>query len=205
MNWLAHILLSENHIEHQLGNLLTDPLKGRAWEGASQRVLYGIDMHMRIDRFTDTHPIVSKSKAKLTKRGHLKGVVLDILYDHFLSKHWDRYCTIPREVFLEDFRFDAMRAIYDYPAEAQSVISRVVGTKQLSSYIHMRGVVDAFERIDYRLSSRARSKDTASRYIPLIAEHKEYLEEVFLDFFPELMMMVKESCYRDDIVHWRLI
>lgn len=30
MNWLAHVLLSENHIEYQLGNLLTDPLKGKA-------------------------------------------------------------------------------------------------------------------------------------------------------------------------------
>ncbi len=39
MNWLAHIFLSENHIEHQLGNLLTDPLKGKAWEGASDRIL----------------------------------------------------------------------------------------------------------------------------------------------------------------------
>jgi len=41
MNWLAHVFLSENHIEHQLGNLLTDPLKGKAWEGASTRIYAG--------------------------------------------------------------------------------------------------------------------------------------------------------------------
>ena len=35
MNWLAHVFLSENNIEHQLGNLLADPLKGRAWEEAT--------------------------------------------------------------------------------------------------------------------------------------------------------------------------
>ncbi len=203
MNWLAHVLLSENHIEHQLGNLLTDPLKGKAWEGASDRILYGIEMHMRIDSFTDKHPIVSKSKARLTKRGHLKGVVLDILYDHFLSLHWDEFCTIPREVFIEDFRFNAMLAIHDYPHKAQNVISRVVATRQLSSYIHMRGVVDAFERIDNRLSDRARAKDTTTRYIPLIAEEREYLEKAFLDFFPELMAMVKETCNRDDVLHWK--
>lgn len=203
MNWLAHVLLSENHIEHQLGNLLTDPLKGKAWAGASDRILYGIEMHIRIDSFTDKHPIVSKSKARLTKRGHLKGVVLDILYDHFLSQHWDLFCTIPRELFLEDFHFDAMRAIHTYPSKAQNIITRVVGTRQLSSYIHMRGVVDAFERIDNRLSDRARSKDTTTRYIPLIAEEREYLEEAFLDFFPELMAMVKETCYRDDVLHWK--
>jgi len=111
MNWLAHVFLSENHIEHQLGNLLTDPLKGKAWEGASTRIHAGIKMHMRIDSFTDTHPLVSESKKILTPRGHLKGVVLDILYDHFLSLHWNSYCTIEREHFLDDFRFHALESI----------------------------------------------------------------------------------------------
>jgi hypothetical protein len=32
-----------------------------------------------IDDFTDKHPIVSKSKAHLAKRGSLKDAVLDIL------------------------------------------------------------------------------------------------------------------------------
>lgn len=205
MNWLAHVFLSEKHIEHQLGNLLTDPLKAKAWEGASQRVHRGIMMHMRIDSFTDTHPIVSQSKASLTPRGHLKGVVLDILYDHFLSLHWDTFCTIPREKFLEDFRKKALVTIEDaYPEKAKDVIKRVVANRQLSSYAHMDGVVSAFERIDNRLSERARSKDTCRRYLPLIAEKREQLEDDFLLFFPELMKAVKETCLRDDVVHWKI-
>ena len=203
MNWLAHVFLSENHIEHQLGNLLTDPLKGKAWDGASERIHRGIMMHKRIDTFTDTHTLVSQSKACLTPRGHLKGVVLDILYDHFLSLHWDRFCTIPREIFLEDFRSKALVAIGNYPDKAQDVITRVVGNRQLSSYEHMDGVVAAFGRIDRRLSDRALSKDNTTRYIPLIAKERELLEENFLLFFPELMKAVQETCHRDDVVHWK--
>ena len=123
MNWLAHIFLSENHIEHQLGNLLTDPLKGKVWEGAGERIRRGIMMHMHIDTFTDAH---------------------------------------------------------------------------------MHGVVDAFRRIDVRLSDRARSKDNCARYIPLIAEHKEDLEADFLQFFPELLESVAAKCLREDVGHWRL-
>ena len=52
MNWLAHVFLSEDHIEHQLGNLLTDPLKAKPWEGASDKVRHGIETHKRIDAFT---------------------------------------------------------------------------------------------------------------------------------------------------------
>ena len=203
MNWLAHVLLSENHIESQLGNLLTDPLKGRAWQGASTRVHTGIKMHLLIDSFTDTHPLVSQSKAILTPRGHLKGVVLDVLYDHFLSLHWDKFCSIEREVFLDDFRFRALEGMEGYPKEAQSVIHRVVANRQLSSYAHMDGVVDAFRRLDNRLSDRARSKDTCERYIPLIAQNREALETNFLSFFPELMDAVKERCHRLDVVHWK--
>ena len=203
MNWLAHVLLSENHIEHQLGNLLTDPLKGKSWQGASTRVEAGIKMHLLIDSFTDAHPLVSESKAMLTPRGHLKGVVLDVLYDHFLSLHWEKFCTIEREIFLDDFRFKALEGIEGYPQKAQNVIHRVVGNRQLSSYAHMDGVVDAFRRLDNRLSERAKSKDSCERYIPLIAQNREALEANFLRFFPELMGEVKKSCHRMDVVHWR--
>lgn len=204
MNWLAHVFLSEKHIEYQLGNLLTDPLKAKAWQGASTRIYEGIKMHLHIDSFTDRHPLVSQSKKILTPKGHLKGVVLDILYDHFLSLYWDRFCTIEREHFLDDFRFHALENMDQYPDKAQYIIKRVVANRQLESYEHMDGVVAAFGRIDRRLSARALSKDNCERYIPLIAEHRKELEEMFLAFFPELMSTVKENCHLDNVMHWKI-
>lgn len=35
MNWLAHVFLSEQNIDFQIGNFLADPLKGRLWEDAT--------------------------------------------------------------------------------------------------------------------------------------------------------------------------
>ena len=204
MNWLAHVFLSENHIEHQLGNLLTDPLKAKPWDGASIHVRHGIETHKRIDAFTDSHPIVSKSKARLAKRGPLKGVVLDILYDYFLSLHWDKFAQVDRVEFLEKFRVEAPHAIIGYPDRAQEVITRVVINKQLSSYISMDGVESAFGRIDNRLSERTRSKDTATRYLPIIQKEKEYLEEAFLDFFPELMTDISKKLEISSITHFKL-
>lgn len=204
MNWLAHVFLSENNIEHQLGNLLTDPLKARSWEGASDLVKMGMETHIRIDRFTDTHALVSKSKARLAKRGPLKGVVLDILYDYYLSIHWEKFAEVDRVDFLDTFRLDAPLAIVDYPEKAHDVISRVVETKQLSSYINMHGVKDAFTRIDHRLSDRTRSKDTTTRYLPIIAKEHEYLEEAFLDFFPDLMQEIAKDLDPKEIKHWKL-
>ena len=206
MNWLSHVLLSENHIEFQLGNLLTDPLKAKVWEGASVKIEQGVKMHLLIDGFTDSHKIVSSSKALITKRGHLKGVVLDILYDHFLSLHWDRFCYIQREVFLENFRQNALKDVDNYPQIAQDIIRRVVINRQLSSYEHMDGVVAAFRRIDARLSVRARGKDNMQRYIPLIAQVRDQLEEEFLNFFPQLMNEVISSCENlEKMEHLRIV
>jgi len=76
MNWLSHVFLSETTIEHRLGNVLTDSLKAKAWEGASEDFYRGIDTHTKIDVFTDSHLIVKQSKARLEKKGYLKSVLL---------------------------------------------------------------------------------------------------------------------------------
>jgi len=204
MNWLAHVFLSEDHIEHQLGNLLTDPLKARPWEGASVFVRHGMETHKRIDAFTDSHPIVSKSKARLAERGPLKGVALDILYDYYLSIHWEKFAHMERVHFLELFRTRAPHAIDGYPDRAQEVIARVVINRQLSSYISMDGVASAFGRIDKRLTERTRNKDTATRYLPIIAKENDYLEKAFLDFFPELMEETAKGLEPHGIRHWKL-
>ncbi len=102
MNYLAHTLLSTNHIDYQLGNLLADPLKGRAWKGCSQQHLDGLKMHKAIDRFTDNSPYVKTAKAYLGN-GYLKGVVLDIVFDHYLSKHWKQFVRIDFEALRASF------------------------------------------------------------------------------------------------------
>ena len=203
MNWLAHLFLSENHKEHQLGNILADPLKCKSWCGASTRVQDGIKTHIFIDNFTDSHPLVSKSKALLTPKGHLKGVVLDILYDHYLSLYWDRFCTQDRLHFLDNFRFLALESIESYPKAGQFIIHQVVATKQLESYKSFNGVIDAFKRIDNRLSKKSLAKDNCQRYIPLILDKNDQLQEYFLEFFVQLMQSVKSECNLIDTPHWK--
>ena len=101
MNWLSHVLLSEQKIDFQLGNYLADPLKGKAWEGASEELKQGIEVHKRIDAYTDNHEIFSQSKNRIREKGLLRGVVVDLTYDYLLTKHWDRFSHTPKEVFLK--------------------------------------------------------------------------------------------------------
>ena len=150
MNWLAHTLLSKKNIDYQLGNVLADPLKGAAWQGASESLVEGMKMHKAIDKFTDKHLVLSSSKSKLGADGHLKGVVLDLLYDHFLSQSWDTYSSVDLDEYLMLFNQQAFVSSRQFPFKAKTIVGRMAATNLLSKYQAFDGLIQALERIDLR-------------------------------------------------------
>jgi len=202
MNWLAHSFLSENNIEHQVGNVLTDSLKAKAWEGASEDFYRGIALHKKIDTFTDAHSIVKQSKMRLDKKGHLKAVVIDIVYDYCLSLHWHQFSSCSLEYFLNDFYSKAKIQSQTYPRHAQEHIHRIIDKNILGSYRDFQGLEEGFARIDRRLSQRIKNKDTALSYLPLVKENINDIEKDFLIFFPQLMAFVAKDLDRDNLNHW---
>lgn len=91
MNWLAHVFLSEQNIDFQVGNFISDPLKGKAWENASEDIKKGMEVHKIIDSYTDSHTIFKQSKKRLKDKGLLKAVIVDFTYDYLLAKNWDKF------------------------------------------------------------------------------------------------------------------
>lgn len=191
MNWLAHLLLSKREIEFQLGNILADPLKGKLWEGASLSIEHGMKMHKSIDMFTDSHALVSTSKSRLGEKGYLKGVIIDLLYDHFLAVSWDSYANITQSEFLASFYAGAIQASKHYPSEARSIVVKLVESDQLAKYNEFEGFVEALNRIDSRLSPRIIAKDSASNYVAVVEREYVNLKLDFDQFFPELISFFK--------------
>ena len=191
MNWLAHVLLSKKDAEYQIGNFLADPLKGRPWADASIAVKEGMLMHKAIDKFTDTHAIVAQSKSRLGK-GYLKGVVLDLLYDHFLAINWDKYSSLSQAEFLQTFYTNAQPIAQGYPTEAKRIVINLITSNILSSYGEFEGFVESLKRIDKRLSPRVKEKESTISYKGIIEQEYENLKSDFELFFPELMHFFKQ-------------
>jgi len=191
LNWLAHILLSKTDVQYQLGNLLADPMKGRLWDSAGQSLHDGVKMHKAIDVFTDSHGVVSVCKAKLGSKGYLKGVVVDLLYDHFLTLEWSKYSSVALEMFLDEFYSSALLASKSYPSEPREIILKIVKSSHLSSYGSFDGFALSLERIESRLSERIRGKDSAMRYLPVVENKYEEMKKDFDLFFPELVSFFK--------------
>ncbi|MBU2713428.1 ACP phosphodiesterase [Zooshikella harenae] len=186
MNYLAHIVLSKKDIDYQLGNLLADPLKGKPWAGCSPSHLDGIQMHGWIDSFTDANQHVRRAKTRLGTKGYLKGVVIDITFDHLLIKHWEQFINTDINKFINTFNLNSLNNLNNLPKQASDFIKRIIAHNVLSSYENFSGLESALKRIDLRLSPRILAKETASSYLPLIASNLESIEEDFLLFFPEL-------------------
>ena len=202
MNWLAHTLLSKQHIDYQLGNVLADPLKGKPWAGASEQLKNGMQMHKAIDRFTDGHELLTISKARLGEDGLLKGVVLDLLYDHFLSAAWSDYAVLPLNDYLVRFNQEAMQVRTDFPERPQTIVGRLATTNLLGQYRDMAGFAAALKRIDGRLSDRLRARETASDYLPMVEQQYTALQSDFRAFFPELVAFFKQHRLGSESNHY---
>ena len=57
-------------------------------------------LHRAIDTYTDAHPIFRESTNRLNgKFHHYSGVIVDVFYDHFLPKNWNKYSDEELVVF----------------------------------------------------------------------------------------------------------
>lgn len=202
MNWLAHIFISKKSVDYQLGNLLADPLKGKCWTGANALVQEGFKMHSSIDAFTDSNEHVKRSKSRLGEKGRLKGVVVDIAYDHLLLKNWEQYAKIDTVSFINEFYHKSESEIASYPKDAREFVQRIIEYKVLTSYSTFEGLETAFRRMDNRLSERVLAKENTSGYMSILKREMKAIEQDFLLFFPQLVDHFKSTSGLIMRDHW---
>jgi len=204
MNWLAHVFLSELKVDFQIGNFLADPLKGKLWNGASTDIQKGVKIHKIIDSYTDSHKIVSISKARLKEKGLLKPVIIDLTYDYLLTKNWDTFSSVPIEDFLESFSKEAKGVLKDLPISARALVANLVNENRLGSYSNLNQLKESFKRIDTRLSEKLLLRESAISYFDIINDKIEELENDFLIFFPDLCNIIRKELNQNNLSHWRI-
>jgi acyl carrier protein phosphodiesterase len=199
MNYLAHTLLSKRDIRYQTGNLLADPMKGKVWEGASYLYKDGMKMHTLIDRFTDGHPKFLESKKRLGQHGYLRGVVVDIIYDHYLTVNWNQYVEMPLNNYLKLFYNNYQNLNDKIPRQAEVFLNNLQKHQVLYSYDKLSNLHETFYRLDKRLSARLLSKESTSAYMVKLEDKYSELANDFLDFFPDLInYFLRETDFKEE-------
>jgi acyl carrier protein phosphodiesterase len=184
MNYLAHLFLARPTPQSRMGNLLGDFCKGVNILDYSRPIISGLHNHRLVDRFTDNHVIVRQAKGRFSaKRRRFAGIALDVLFDHFLLRHWQRYSDIPVEHFLELTYSDLAQTLLLMPPRMQNVVKSMLEQHWLLQYQTLDGVGYALDRI----AGRIRFANQFSGSIEEIEVHYAEFEQCFERFFPALI------------------
>ena len=189
MNYLAHIYLSQNKDEITIGNFIADFVRGNKYKHFSKGIQNGIYLHRQIDSFTDAHAIVRKSKRRLHERyGHFDGVIIDILYDHFLAKNWTNYSDTALPIYEDDFLKLLKNNFEILPEKVQEIYPYMKEQKWISSYATLEGI----EKVLVGVNKRTKNKSKMHLAIEDLKINYTDFEKDFTIFFEELIIFTKQ-------------
>lgn len=190
MNFLAHIYLSGTDEGVIIGNFIADGIKGRRYLKYPESIQKGILLHRAIDTFTDQHKTVKQSTARLHKNyGHYSGVIVDILYDHFLAKNWERYHDTPLTEFVSDFYALLRENFAVLPTRIQRMMPYMITDNWLESYASIPGISKILKQMNIRTKGVSKMNFAV---IELEAYYEEF-ESEFTSFFSELIIFSQQK------------
>ena len=188
MNFLAHLYLSYNNKNILIGNFIADAVKGNKHGNYKKEIQAGILLHREIDNYTDNHPITKKSKRRLNERyRHYKGVIIDILYDHFLAKNWNNYSEIPLDIYADNVYSFLNENIHTFPEELQKLLPSMIQYNWLLNYASLEGI----EHVLGGMNRRTKGISQMDLAIDDLKLHYIEFEEDFTIFFKELEHFVE--------------
>ena len=190
MNFLAHIYLSGDNELLKIGNFMADGIRGKQFESYPAEIQKGIILHRAIDTFTDAHPIFRKSTKRLHERyHHYAGVIVDVLYDHFLAKNWNKYHSEKLEEFVEEF-YQSLHTNYSHLSER---VVRIMPILLKENWLVMYRTVDGIKHILTQMDSRTKNESKMRFATEELSEFYSEFENEFTEFFKELILFSNEK------------
>lgn len=183
MNHLAHLYLARAEPESRLGNLLGDFRRQVDPTELSVPVRRGLDNHRHVDALTDAHPLVAHGRRLFSRRRRrFAGIALDVVFDHFLIRHWSRFATQPLDKFIgevyRDLEYTMPGLVEPARVSLQTMIDR--------DWLRACASLDSSGRVLDHLAGRLRFPHDFTGTVDEIRVLDRELEDIFLGFFPEL-------------------
>ena len=196
MNYFAHLCLAKDTPESLVGNLLGDFMRGVDPRALPLPVYRGLENHRKVDRFTDTHPLIRELKELFDpdcKR--FAGIALDIYFDHLLIKHWAHLEARKLDQVNEHFYSTLSNNLHLMPSERmQTVCSRIVSGRWFDAYAHQHNALEAVRRA----ATRIRFANSFDRACSDLLKNQNDIESTFLQFYPELAAHIQDQTIEAD-------
>jgi len=180
MNYLAHIYLSGTNEDVMLGNFMADSIKGKQHQNYPEGIQKGILLHRFIDDFTDTHPVVLETKILFRPIYHkLSPILVDMVYDHFLAKHWASYHPQPLRDFVNDTYATLQHRKAELPERIQHMLPYMVQYDWLYNYQFKEGMERVLLGMSRRVPNGEVLKNGWRDLVPVYTEVEQQFETFF--------------------------
>lgn len=190
MNYLAHLYLSGNSNDLKLGNFIGDYVKGNKLDLFNKEIRKGIIMHRRIDSFTDTHPLFQNSKYYFQPVYHrFSGIVVDMVYDHFLAKNWDDYSNHKLHDYAKKVHRLLLSNYFLLPGPVRQFLPFLIHNRRLESYASVDGLQKVLEIMSRYTSLPDHSKIARK----ILDDQYENIETYFREFMKLAIKLVREE------------
>ncbi len=171
----------------QLGCLSADFVRGTLDELSkrySASLVTGIAQHRKIDSFTDQHSILLQSRQLFSPaRRRYSGIMLDVLYDHFLHRYWSDFTDQPKQPFINSIYLLLEQNAQLLPKKLAEIAPCMIADDWLGSYEDISIVGFVLDRI----STRIKRPNALSGGLEEITEYYDQLDQHFCSFFPLVM------------------
>lgn len=192
MNYLAHSFLSFNNEKLLIGNFIADAIKGNSYKSYDIEIQKGILLHRKIDEFTDKHTIVNRSINRLNGEFNKYGsVVIDMYYDHFLSKFWNKYSNTNLNLYTQNIYNILNLNFLILPPKIKRILPIMISQNWLYNYQFFDKLDDNFNGMATRTKFKSNFENASSI---LIKNHSELAND-FILFFDDIIYFVNKQIY----------
>lgn len=183
MNFLAHSLLGFDNPALIAGQFCGDFVRGNQLSHLPEKVEQGIRLHRHLDRFTDTHPVLLALRDDIIAiPRRFVGIVVDVMFDHFLALHWDQYS----ERSLEEHAQMVHQALHVHREVLPKSLQRFMVILSEEGILANNRELAAIELTLSRLSKRSTRFGALAVPIEQLESLRERLHEPFVEFYPDL-------------------
>jgi len=195
LNFLAHLHLADPDEGLMLGGILADFARNPEIAAMPENVQAGVRLHRSIDSFTDRHPTVHQSIARISNRlGWFAGIAIDIYYDHLLARNWEHFSPHEPLNTFANRAYQTLELLSSIaPPDARGFLRRFIDQDHIGRYGTVEGLTHTFTRVSQRIAERIPKKAVwLPDALPDLMDADGELKGDFLSFYPELMAYAKQ-------------
>jgi acyl carrier protein phosphodiesterase len=190
MNYLAHLHLGGDAPQQLLGSLYGDFVKGPLAGRFPAGIEAGIQLHRRIDAFTDRHPLVEQARARFpAERRRTSGILLDLFFDHCLARDWAEFASEPLAQFTGRV-YRVLAAQPELPERLAYIAPRMAAQDWLGSYRDFA----VLEQVLLGMSRRLSRPQMLAGAMSELERLYEPLSNDFREFYPHLQVFATDNC-----------